>query len=101
MPISTFHKVCSDLCHNWYEEGHSQVWAFIIVPSCHPYPWTIGAELCTLPGTKHGFLSLLLLASLAAERKDLILDQVFPPAGLDPVDSPWIDRTSMDVFYFT
>lgn len=48
------------------------------------------AQLCTLPGTKHGFLSLLFLASLVAERKDLILDQVFPPAGLDtvPVDGP-------------
>lgn len=44
------------------------------------------AQLCNLPSTKHDFVSLLFLASLVAERKDLIFDQAFPSAGLDPVD---------------
>lgn len=87
MPISSFHKVCLDLYHNRYEEGKHTV-RFGPLSLSPAAIHTHRAQLCTLPGTKHGFLSLLFLASLVAERKGLILDQVFPPAGLGPVDGP-------------
>lgn len=82
---SSFHKVCSNLCHNRCEQGkHAVRFEPLSVPSAviHMH-W---AQLCNLPSTKHDFVSLLFLASLVAERKDLIFDQAFPSAGLDPVD---------------
>lgn len=87
MSISSFHKVCLDLYHNRHEEGkHTDRFGPSSLSPAVIH--THRAQFCTLPGTKHGFLSLLFLASLVAERKDLILDQVFPPVRLDLFDGP-------------